>query len=72
MNIGVLVIDALGNVPFRRWYCNVAWISSDERFVESHDDTASLVGAKNVKLSADLNCWTRKGWELTRSERSLS
>jgi hypothetical protein len=26
MNIGELVIDALGTVPLRRWYCNVAWI----------------------------------------------
>jgi hypothetical protein len=71
-NIGVLGIETLGKVPFRRWYCNVACISSTERFVASHDDIALSVGAKNVKLSADLNCWTRRGREWTRFDKALS
>jgi hypothetical protein len=71
-NIGVLGIETLGKVPFRRWYCNVACISSTERFVASHDDIALSFGAKNVKLSADLNCWTRRGREWTRFDKALS
>ena len=72
MKIGVSGIETLGKVPFRRWDCNVACISSIERFVASHDEMALLVGAKNVKLSAELNCPTNRGSELTRLERPLS
>jgi len=42
------------------------------RFTVSQDETAALVGARNVKLSATLNCCTRGGRELTRDERLLS
>lgn len=38
----------------------------------SHEESASLVGPKKVKLSAELSCWTRTGLELIRPNRLLS